>query len=221
MNTNHLTALYDRLNPRERLPLNIAAAARGDTIEQKHLAGSAPKQSFEVPDYYPLAKAFHEAVDYHLLTLLDLAASFWQWWGLWMTYPLRGKAKPVRKQARRQEAADERVKEWRAQGIVRYFASRFVSHIDGWKKFCTDLQIDPEAELSIMIGWETVQRTEAQARDLTFNPEEAARFMLLETVPDEGSDSLERGPVPLESADELARGWHAFLEQLLRQEGGA
>ena len=220
MNTHHLTALYDRLNPRERLPLIIAAGARGDPLEQKRLAGSAPKRIFEVPDYYPLAKAFQEAVNYHLLTLLDLAASFWQWWGLWMTYPLRGKAELGAKQARRQGAADDRMKEWRAQGIVRYFASRFVSHIDGWKKFCADLQIDPEAELSIMIGWENVQRTEAQARHLTFNPEEAARFMLLETVPVEENDSLERGPIPLESADELAQGWHVFLEQALRQEGG-
>ena len=34
MNTNGLAKLYDRLTPKERLPLILAASARGDEAEQ-------------------------------------------------------------------------------------------------------------------------------------------------------------------------------------------
>jgi len=221
MNTDHLASMYGRLSPRERLPLIIAAGARGDSLEQKRLVESAPKQTFQVPDHYPLSKAFQEAADYHLLTLLDLAASFWLWWALWLTYPRRAKTTPGAKQAGHKGASDYRLKEWRAGSMVRYFAFRFVSHVDGWKKFCADLEIDSEVMLSFMIGWDNVRRTEARARDLAFDPEEAARFLLLETVPDEGGEPLKRPRIPVERVDELARGWHTFLEDLRRQEGGA
>ena len=37
MNTNGLARLYDRLTPRERLPLIMAASARGDEMERERL----------------------------------------------------------------------------------------------------------------------------------------------------------------------------------------
>src|SRR5262245_25048297 len=85
MNTHHLERLYDYLTPRERLPLIMAAHLRGDTAERQRLVASARKRTFEVPDYYPLARALGQAGHWHMLTLLDLAGHFWQWWGLWLT----------------------------------------------------------------------------------------------------------------------------------------
>ena len=160
MNTKSLTQLYDQLTPSERLPLIIAAAARGDENERQHLMTSASKLAFQVPDYYPRAKALGEAVHYHMLTLLDLAAKFWQWWGLWMTSGLRDGGGKERKKGRRRRVDAEILKEWRASGVVRYYASRFVAHVDGWKRFCTELHIDPEVQLEIMIGWETITHTD-------------------------------------------------------------
>src|SRR5205807_544212 len=83
VNTGGLDRLYDRLIPCERLPLIIAASIRKDQRERQRLSDSAPTFGFEVPDYFGLAKALGEAVDIHLSTLLDLAATFWQFWGLW------------------------------------------------------------------------------------------------------------------------------------------
>src|SRR5439155_19394785 len=129
------------------------------------------------------------AVHYHMLTLLDLAAKFWQWWGLWMTSGLRDGGGKERKKSRRRRVDAEILKEWRASGVVRYYASRFVAHVDGWKRFCTELHIDPEVQLEIMIGWETITHTDKTARELAFSAEEADRFVRLETAPVEGDDS--------------------------------
>jgi hypothetical protein len=82
MNTNGLAKLYDRLTPKERLPLILAASARGDQTEQDRLAHSAPKKEWRMPDYYGLAEAMLFASLFHLLQLLDVAALFWQVNGL-------------------------------------------------------------------------------------------------------------------------------------------
>jgi hypothetical protein len=217
MNMRHLTNLYDRLTPLERLPLVIAAGARGDKAEQKRLSGSAPKARFEVPDYYGLAQALRRAADFHLLTLLDLAANFWQWWGLWMLGGLPDQGTAGVKKGQGAKAKAEKAQAARTGGITRYYASRFVNHVDGWKQFCLELHLDPEVQLNFMPGWDTITRTEEQARELAFSPEQAVGFLLSETVAVEGDDSLERGPVPIETADALAEAWHQILDKLAQE----
>jgi hypothetical protein len=156
-----------------------------------------------------------------VLTLLDLAAHFWQWWGLWMAAPLYGEAEcePSKKRHRRREP--ELIEAWRAEGIVRYYAARFVAYVEGWKQFCAGLHLDPEVQARLMIGWDNVQRTEAAARELAFDTEAAARFVRLQTVPAAGDETRERGPQPVETAEEVAKGWQAILEQILHRQGGA
>ena len=214
MNTKHLAKLYDQLTPHERVPLIMAAGARGDQAEQKHLTASAPKETYEVPNYYGLAKALKEAGYFHLLTLLELAANFWQWWGLWMSYGLRETGETGTKKSRGQNKFLQRL-ERRAGGIVRYYASRFVAHVEGWKQFCSELQIDPEAQLNFMIGWETIRRTEESARNLAFTDEEAALFVHFESVAVEGDASLQKRPAPVETAEELAESWHVLLDKFM------
>jgi hypothetical protein len=215
MNTNELAKLYDQLTPRERVPLILAAAARGDEAEHKRLSTSAPKETFEVPNYFGLAKALKEAGYFHLLTLLDLASHFWQWWGLWISYGLRDPGETGAKKSRRGQKKPLQRLERRAGGIVRYYASRFVAHVEGWRKFCSELQVDPEAQLNFMIGWETIRRTEESARDLAFTDEEAALFVHFESVAVEGDDSLQKGPAPVETAEELAESWHVLLDKFM------
>ena len=215
MKLHHLAELYDQLTPRERVPLIVAAGARGDQAEQKRLIDSAPKEAYEVPNYYGLAKALKEAGDFHLLTLLDLAANFWQWWGLWTSYLLRGPAETGTKNSRRGQNKSLQRLERRADGIVRYYASRLVAHMEGWKKFCSELQIDPEAQLHFMIGWETIRRTEESARDLAFSDEEASLFVHFESVAVEGDDSLEKEPTPVATAKDLAESWHVLLDKFM------
>ena len=230
MNTHRLRQLYDQLTPRERLPLIMAAHLRGDAADQKRLSASAPLKTLRVPNYYPLAKALRTAVHWQMQILLDLVGHFWQWWGVWMSYGVYEARDDNRKRGRgrrsaagakkRRGADDELVEEFRAHGIARYYASRFVAHVDGWKQFCAEIHADPEAQLKLMIGWKMVAQTESAARSYLFSKEEAARFERLETVSVAGDATKERGPVPVESAVDLARGWHVLLDELARHEGG-
>ena len=151
MNTESLAKLYDTLTPRERLPLIMAAAARGDEGERRRLMASAPKVSLQVTDYFGLAQVLEETVEFHLLTLLDLAANFWQLWGLWMAHDLPGRRKASSKQGQRgKEAA--RAEVCRLGSLVRYFAYRFLANMDGWRQFCLEMYMDPEVQLNFMIG---------------------------------------------------------------------
>jgi hypothetical protein len=218
MNTDHLAKLYDRLTPRERLPLLIAAGLRGDEVERERLRASAPMEQFHVADYHGLARALMKAVDLHLLTLLDLAANFWQWWGFWMIDGVRDRgAAGATDTGQRRQSRAEISQEARTEGIVRYYASRFVAHVDGWKQFCLEMHLDPEAQLDFMPGWDMITRTEPPARKLAFSPDEAAMFMRSETVAVEGDDSLERRLVSVESAEALAEVWHAILDKLAQE----
>ena len=108
----------------------------------------------------------------------------------------------------------------RARGITRYYASRFVAHIEAWKQFCAELHMDSEAQLTFMIGWGLVTQTEKAARRLAFDAEEAAQFLRLETDPVADDAGLECGPVPVENVAELVRDWHTMLEEMVRHEGG-
>lgn len=210
MNLDHLTKLYDQLTPRERLPLIIAAGVRGDKAEQERLSASAPQERYQAPDYYRLSRALQEAVYLHLLTLLDLAALFWQGWGLCNAFGLSNPEDTGRRKRPRKGSLG-----WWANGIFRYYAARFVARVDGWKRFCSELHIDPEVQLHFMIGWETILQTEQQARALAFSPEEAARFVRIEPFAVEGEDSVGRGPVPVATAEDLAKDWHVSLDKLV------
>jgi hypothetical protein len=90
-----------------------------------------------------------------------------------------------------------------------------VAHVEGWRQFCSELQIDPDFQLNFMIGWETIRRTEKSARDLAFTDEEAAVFVHLESIAAEGDDPLENGPAPVETAEDLAESWHVLLDKFM------
>jgi hypothetical protein len=194
MNPQRLERLYDHLTPRERLPLIMAAHMRGDAAERQRLVASARTRTFEVPDYYPLARALGQAAHWHMLTLLDLAGHFWQWWGLCMAdaqrrveeedadKPRRRRTTAGQKKRRAAGVDADLIEHYRARGIARYYASRFVAHMDGWKQFCADLHVDPEVQLKYLIGWEFVAQTEKAARRLAFSADEAAWFCALKLI---------------------------------------
>jgi len=122
--------------------------------------------------------------------------------------------------SRRAKARAEKAQAIRTGCLVRHYAARFVAHVDGWKQFCAALHVDPEVQLKFMIGWDNIVRTESKVRELAFSPEEAVWFVRMETVPVEGDDTKERGPIPVESAADLADAWYVILARLVRQEGG-
>jgi hypothetical protein len=210
MNTTGLAKHYGHLTAPERLPLLMAAALRGDEEERLRLMGSAPKVGFQVPDYFGLGNALTEATTLYLLTLLDLAANFWQWWGLWLapkgpTDSDKGKRKAT--------AKANQSREFRLYCMVRYHAYRFVAHVDAWKQFCSELTIDPEAGLNLLPGWDIATRTRVQAGELAFTREDAALFLLSEAVEPDGAEAAVMEVLQVETVEGLAKAWHTILDR--------
>jgi hypothetical protein len=164
MNTNGLAKLYDRLTPKERLPLIMEAWAREDEAERNRLSLSAPRRSFRLPDYYWLLEGMSHVAFFHLLETLDVAAIYWQANGLLEQEEALGKE------------ADKALRD-QLDGLTRMFAYHFLLNIDGWRLFCTQHNYDPDYLWKGLPGYETVRQTEEEARITTFTAEEATAWM--------------------------------------------
>jgi hypothetical protein len=158
MNTKGLAKLYDRLTPRERLPLILAASARDDDVEGQRLAQSAPRMALRLPDYHGLGEGLFLASLFHLIGVLDVTALFW--------------------------LTQERLAEWtawadeddslnRLDAKVRMWAYVLTAKRDGWRRFCAEFQVDPELLLNDVPGYDTVKRSEVAARLVAFSVDEA------------------------------------------------
>src|ERR1700680_3357005 len=73
MNTNGLIKHYDLLTPWERLPLTVAALARGDDVEVELLGRSAPKLGLRVGNYWGLLDGLNGLATTYMLRQLDAA----------------------------------------------------------------------------------------------------------------------------------------------------
>jgi hypothetical protein len=146
---------------------------------------------------------------------LEVAASFWQWWGLWGWSELRSQRRTAADQAGvsdAEEAEDEAAEVVRVMCMVRYQAFLFLTHREGWRQFCQEWPIEPEALLQIKPGWDMVVRPEAQAREHAYSPEEASMFLLSETrLPEEAADEEFELPRVLTVA-ELVQVWHTVID---------
>jgi hypothetical protein len=78
VNTKSLARLYDRMTPRERLPLLLAALHRGDDAEAQRLACSAPRIQLSLPDYHGLNEGLLLVPLFHVLGQLDRGLLYWQ-----------------------------------------------------------------------------------------------------------------------------------------------
>ena len=121
MNTKGLAKLYDRLTPRERLPLILAASARGDDVEGQRLAQSAPRMALRLPDYHGLGEGLFLASLFHLIGVLDVTALFWLTQG---------------RLAEWQAWADEDDSLNQMDAKVRMWAYVLTAKRDGWRRFC-------------------------------------------------------------------------------------
>lgn len=223
MNLKALSKHYDQLTARERLSLLIAASVRDDPVERQRLVSSAPTAHYCIPHHRTLAEALAEAASLHLLTLLDVAASFWQWWGLWGWSELRSQRGTTANQADTDHAdgaEKEEAEVVRLMCMVRYQAFLFVTHWEGWKQFCQDWPIDPAALLQIKPGWDMVVRTEAQARKQAYAPQDAALFLLSEMSLPEGDADEEVELPQVVTVQGLAQVWHTFIEHYLGSQVG-
>jgi hypothetical protein len=164
MTTDCLARLYDRLTPRERLPLIIAASARGDDADRARLVGSAPTSLFRVPDYYGLADGLRTLAMFHVAEMLDLAARYWRGSGmLTQEEDFRGRAGKA-----------ERARWFDAERMLGYL---LVVNGDGWKRFCSEMRVDGDLLLKELPGYETLARAEEVGRLMAFTREDAAAWI--------------------------------------------
>lgn len=165
MNTNGLAKLYEHLSPKERLPLIIAASARGDETERNRLAHSAPTARFQLPNYYGWAEGMQLVSLFHLLELLEAAARNWQTAALLEQEESLGKkANPARRD--------------RLEELTRITAYVFTVNMDGWKQFCSEFPIaSPDLLLKDLPGYEAVKEAEEAARIVAFNAAEATAWI--------------------------------------------
>jgi hypothetical protein len=203
MNTTNLVRQYDALTPWERLPLIVAAAGRGDEVEENRLAQAAPRVDFGIANCWGLVQGLDLLARNYLLVQLDRAVIYWRVTNLLDKEPLF-------RQTRKAKQREERLWRW-----VETLAYRIVVQADAWKLFCRQLQIDPDVPLKDLPGHEAVLHVEKSARCLACTHEEACA-RLREAVG--GDKSLKGGAPPdtgechLDTADEVARFMREFLE---------
>src|SRR5262245_42936254 len=144
MNTRSLAVLYDKLTPLERLPLIMAAAARGDKVERDKLVRSAPRTVYRLPDHWGVASAFEFLAHVHFMKLLEITAVYFQAFGA-----VNGG------KARQSEAS--------AVGWDHLLATGYElnTYLAGWRAFCAGLKIDPEILWKRLPGYQIVKSAES------------------------------------------------------------
>ncbi len=145
MDTDRLARRYDVLGARERYALLVAARVRGDEVETERLLESAPTEQWRVPHHRDFADAISELALLHLARLLDAAAL------LWRAESLRSGNECFERKATARRARDRRL-----LATMRRLASRLVALREGWRQFCAELAIDPEALLRDLPGYASV-----------------------------------------------------------------
>jgi hypothetical protein len=187
MNTKGLARLYDRLSPRERLPLILAAAARGDEADHARLVQSAPTAVYRVPDYYPLAEGLLRISLWQKARALDLAATFYR-------------ALAALDDADQGGEGGETANRIRATvSVLAYFV---VTEAEGWRRFCAGLSIDSELLRRGLPGHETAEAAEEAARPIALTVEGVTAWLRRT-----GGD----GP-PAVTVEAVAAGWARLLD---------
>jgi hypothetical protein len=197
---------YGVLTCWERLPLLVAAAARGDTVEIGRLTRSAPTDIFRVPDCRALVQGLAHLAHSYLLRQLDRVVLIWQMTSLLDQEPL-GNSKPC-----------EQRNNDRLLRAARATARSFVVFADAWQLFCERLGIDPEVPLRDLPGYAAVQQMHELARSMACTSEEMISWLKeaiqRESPPTSGAPDYELSD-HAETAEDLARKMLTYLESEL------
>jgi hypothetical protein len=161
MNTNTLAKQYDKLTPLERVPMMLAAEARGDRVEMLRLGQSAPRREWKIADCYGLDQGLLWAAAVQMMVQLDLVESYSQ-----VTMLLETGSTVLKKKTND-----------RLYKTLQMVAFRIVQGADAWKLFCAGLNIDPVWLLRDLPGFKTVKRIEEEARPVAFNPTQALAYL--------------------------------------------
>jgi hypothetical protein len=203
MNTNTLARHYETLTPWERLPLMVAATARGDDIEFARLGRSASRHRLRVANYSALSERLRELATLYMLRQLNAAMFLGQALGLLGPAVVAARCLLMRQ-----------VQLWKVAQTTAY---RFVVNADGWKLFCAELQVDPDDPLRDLAGYTNVRESEEIARVVACSREQALadlREAIERKEYVQGSSSAAaRCDYRLETAEEVARSMRMGLDR--------
>jgi hypothetical protein len=117
-----LDRLYHRLTVRERIPLLVAAEARGDDVESRRLSETSPIQTWWFSEHLIYEQALHVLALIYIGEQLDAAATYF--FAHW-----------------RMDVDDERsVEHWgRIAQAEAYF---FTANSEAWRRLCAELGVD-------------------------------------------------------------------------------
>jgi hypothetical protein len=209
MNTNSLAKQYDKLTARERFSLLLAALVRGDELDRSRLMQSAPRHRYLLADHHALMVSFTWLSDFHFTCLLDLAACYFEAFGA-----LRPKRKKV------DEAAWDTVM---LQGYM------FQTNLVGWRKFCAELNLEPEYLWEGRPGLKRIKRADVVSGTgpgqgipgAAFVEEGVARWVIQYRLGDREAEVDDDAvkEVRIVNADSIAAELHILLEKLMEQWG--
>jgi hypothetical protein len=98
------------------------------------------------------------------MELLELAAVYWQADGALQQEIARG------------EAGDKTLRD-RFAALAGVLAYALTVKVDGWKRFCAEVNVEADLLLKALPGYDVVRRAEAAARVAAFTPEGVASWM--------------------------------------------
>jgi hypothetical protein len=203
MNTDGLAKHYNLLTPWERLPLMVAAMARGDDVEYERLGRSAPNRRLRVANYWGLSDGLRNIATSYMLRQLEAAVCLGHAVGLLV---------PWLRSAKGASKGEERV--WKAVQTRAYI---FLVRADGWKLFCAELHIDPDDPLRNLPGYSALRETEKTARLVACSPEQALANIREDPERKEsaqGASSAVPCEYHIDTPEDVARSMREDLEQL-------
>jgi hypothetical protein len=145
------------LTPWERLPLLLAASARGDAQERDRLALSAPRVCYLEQDYFGLALAFLELSNLQFMGLLYLGANYLR--ALEAAGFMNG------------EPAE------RTRNAALALGYLFNVRPAGWRLFCQAHALEPEVLWADLPGFDLMREAEPAAGEAAFPPEAFGRWL--------------------------------------------
>ena len=184
MSANGLARLYGRLTIWERIPLLLAAEARGDEAEYRRLFNSSAPRAWRFPEHLLAEQALHVLALIYVGEQLDAAASYF--FALW----------------KMGDPDELGPRDWHLKAdSCAYF---FAANLDAWRRFCSGLGIAPEALTAANHRGRFLHFCEARM------PANAPTLEGLQVrLGESGPDAAQ-----LVTADSLLAGWRGLLQEM-------
>ena len=154
LNPDRLSKHYDKLTPRERFSLILAAGVRGDEAEQDRLQSSAPEHLFCVPDYRGYSEGFNEVASLYPDPTTGNGGG-----GCWKCLATFEGARKTSQ---------------RLLNCLGLFGHQFVTRRQAWQRLCEEYGIDGNAVLSVYPGYAMIQHLDEMIPALACTREQAA-----------------------------------------------